>query len=82
MIDYVDGLHLGQEDIREFSLDLKEATSTIRGLIKGKILGLSTHNIAEVEEANYLDLDYIGLGAYRITHQREMLKFLGIDYWR
>ncbi|NPA61590.1 MAG: thiamine phosphate synthase, partial [Epsilonproteobacteria bacterium] len=77
LIDYVDGLHLGQEDIREFSLDLKEATSTIRGLIKGKILGLSTHNIAEVEEANYLDLDYIGLGAYRITHTKRDAKISG-----
>jgi len=36
-------------------------------MIGRKLLGLSTHNLSEIEEANRLDLDYIGLGAYRLT---------------
>ena len=67
LIDYADGLHLGQEDIRAYSEDLQEALKQVRQKIGEKILGLSTHNRAEIEEANTLDLDYIGLGAYRAT---------------
>jgi len=77
LIDYVDGLHLGQEDIRGFSLDLKEALFRVRERIKDKILGLSTHNIDEVKEANFLNLDYIGLGAYRATNTKNGARVLG-----
>ena len=34
---------------------------------QNKILGLSTHNKEEILKANKMDLDYIGLGAYRPT---------------
>jgi len=67
LIDYADGLHLGQEDMRAYSEDMQEALKQVRQKIGEKILGLSTHNIAEIEEANSLELDYIGLGAYRAT---------------
>ncbi|GIT97243.1 thiamine phosphate synthase [Sulfurovum sp. TSL1] len=67
LIDYADGLHLGQEDLREYSHDLKEAVKLVRQKIGTKILGLSTHDKEEILEANTLDLDYIGLGAYRAT---------------
>jgi len=77
LIDYVDGLHLGQEDIRAFSSDLKEATFIVKEYIGSKILGLSTHNIDEVKEANSLNLDYIGLGAYRATNTKNGAKVLG-----
>ena len=67
LITYADGLHLGQEDLREYSHDLKEAVKLVRQKIGTKLLGLSTHDKDEILEANTLDLDYIGLGAYRAT---------------
>ena len=44
----------------------------MRERIGGKILGLSTHNREEIEIANTLDLDYIGLGAFRPTSTKEV----------
>jgi len=70
LIDYADGLHIGQEDIRAYNDDLAEALKEIRQKIGRKQLGLSTHNKEEILEANTLDLDYIGLGAYRATHTK------------
>lgn len=70
LIEYADGLHIGQEDIRKYSDDLIQATKMIRQKIGKKILGLSTHDKGEVEEANSLDIDYIGLGAYRATNTK------------
>lgn len=67
LIEYADGLHIGQEDIRTFSDDLSVAVKLIRQRIGSKLLGLSTHNKEEILQANRLDLDYIGLGAYRAT---------------
>lgn len=67
LIDYVDGLHLGQEDIRQYTHEPKVAVRLIREKIGSKLLGLSTHNKEEIVEANELDLNYIGLGAYRAT---------------
>lgn len=70
LIEYADGVHLGQEDIRGYSDNLDIAVKQIRQYIGKKILGLSTHNKEEVLEANTLDLDYIGLGAYRATQTK------------
>ena len=70
LIAYADGLHIGQEDIRSYSDDLVEAVKMVRKKIGTKILGLSTHNKEEIIEANILDLDYIGLGAYRATETK------------
>ena len=70
LIAYADGLHVGQEDLRKQSDDLTEAVRLIREKIGEKLLGLSTHNKAEILEANTLDLDYIGLGAYRATETK------------
>ena len=70
LIDYADGLHIGQEDIRVYSDDLPEAVKMIRQKIGQKQLGLSTHNKEEILQANTLDLDYIGLGAYRATNTK------------
>lgn len=67
LIEDADGLHIGQDDIRQYSNNLKEAVSLIRKKIGTKFLGLSTHNKEEILEANTLNLDYIGLGAYRAT---------------
>ena len=70
LIVYADGLHIGQEDIRIYSDDLVEAVQKVRQIIGRKELGLSTHNKEEILDANTLDLDYIGLGAYRATNTK------------
>jgi len=70
LIEYADGLHIGQDDIRAYSDDLTEAVKRIRQTIARKVLGLSTHNKEEILESNTLDLDYIGLGAYRATNTK------------
>lgn len=68
LIDYCDGIHVGQEDLKAINEDIFKAVETLRNLInKDKILGISTHNEAEVIQANEMDLNYIGLGAYRAT---------------
>jgi thiamine-phosphate pyrophosphorylase len=77
LIVYADGLHIGQEDIRKYSNNLDEAVHLIRQKILTKTLGLSTHNKKEILEANDLDVDYIGLGAYRSTQTKEEAKVLG-----
>jgi thiamine-phosphate pyrophosphorylase len=70
LIEYADGLHIGQDDIRAYSDDLVDAVKQVRQIIGRKVLGLSTHNKKEILEANTLDLDYIGLGAYRASNTK------------
>ncbi|MFT7824144.1 MAG: thiamine phosphate synthase [Sulfurimonas sp.] len=77
LIDYADGLHIGQEDIREYHHNLNEAVEKVRGIIGRKLLGLSTHDLEEIKEANSLDLDYIGLGAYRSTSTKSEANVAG-----
>jgi len=68
LIEYCDGVHVGQEDLKKIDVDVQKATKILRGFIKkDKILGISTHNEVEVLEANFMDLNYIGLGALRAT---------------
>lgn len=67
LVEFCDGLHIGQEDLQKY-----ESIENIRKKIKNKILGLSTHNEKEVIEANNLDVDYIGLGAYRSTKTKNV----------
>jgi len=60
--------------------DKKEAVEILRENLKDKIIGLSTHNKDEIEEANRLDIDYIGLGAYRDTSTKKDIQgILGDD---
>ena len=78
LLKFADGLHLGQEDIKELPFDTKELSLTIiRKKYPNKIIGLSTHDELEILEANSLDLDYIGLGAYRATDTKEVSNILG-----
>lgn len=77
LIQYADGLHLGQEDFLKFHTNKKIAIKLIRTKIKDKLLGLSTHNEIEILEANELDLDMIGLGAYKGTATKEVSTILG-----
>ena len=76
LIDYADGLHLGQEDFSKIHSDKKIATKLLRKRIKDKLLGLSTHNELEILEANSLELDMIGLGAYRLTNTKDISNIL------
>ncbi len=77
LIEYADGLHLGQEDFLKLHTNKKLAVNLIRVRIKDKLLGLSTHNEVEILEANKLDLDMIGLGAYRGTTTKKISTILG-----
>ncbi|WP_294964617.1 thiamine phosphate synthase [Sulfurimonas sp.] len=68
LIDFCDGVHVGQEDLKAIDNDVFKAVQILRSVIKEeKLLGISTHNEKEVLEANEMDLNYIGLGAYRQT---------------
>ena len=69
---FCDGVHLGQDDLLKVDKNPKTAVEKIRNSIgREKLIGLSTHNQEEIEIANSLDLDYIGLGAYRATSTKE-----------
>ena len=83
LIEYCDGVHLGQEDLLKVDSNPKKAVEILRAIIgKDKLLGLSTHNENEILIANELDLDYIGLGAYRDTSTKDVSHILGdtLDY--
>jgi thiamine-phosphate pyrophosphorylase len=82
LLDLADGLHFGQED-----LDILCEKNNIpkRDLLMKffkkkyptKFFGLSTHNEKEILEANNLELDYIGLGAYRTTQTKDVDSIIG-----
>ena len=72
LIEFCDGVHLGQEDLKAIDKDIAKAIKILRSVITGdKILGISTHNEKEILQANELDLNYIGLGAYRSTNTKK-----------
>ena len=77
LIEFADGLHLGQEDLDKIHKDKKLAVKLVRLKIKDKLLGLSTHNEIEILEANELALDMIGLGAYKNTSTKDVNTLLG-----
>jgi thiamine-phosphate pyrophosphorylase len=83
LLEFADGLHLGQEDFYDLwnkKLQLKTDELVFKLLRKkysNKIFGLSTHNEKEILKANRLDLDYIGLGAYRTTTTKDVVNKLG-----
>ena len=69
---FCDGVHIGQEDLLNIDANPARAVKILRDVIgTDKILGLSTHNEKEVLQANELDLNYIGLGAYRDTSTKK-----------
>lgn len=52
-----DGVHLGQEDIRQYPIHM------VRQLIgQDKIIGLSTHSREQFDAANQMDVDYLAFG--------------------
>lgn len=75
---FCDGVHIGQEDLYAIDSDPSRAIKVLKMAIgEDKIIGLSTHNVQEIEIANTLDLNYIGLGAYRATSTKSDAKVLG-----
>ena len=63
---------MGQEDLAAIDEDIYKAVKILRSLVtEDKILGISTHNEEEVLKANHLDLNYIGLGAFRTTNTKK-----------
>tara|TARA_R110002050_G_scaffold280141_4_gene427034 strand:+ start:1179 stop:1790 length:612 start_codon:yes stop_codon:yes gene_type:complete len=77
LVQYCDGLHLGQEDFEKINSSKQLVVKLIRKKIGNKLLGLSTHNEKEILEANNLDLDMIGLGAYRTSTTKDVSVMLG-----
>ena len=72
LAEFCDGVHIGQEDLEKY-----KSIKNIRKVIGNKILGLSTHNKEEVLKANELNIDYIGLGAYRPTSTKDVTSIKG-----
>ena len=72
LVEYCDGVHVGQEDLKAIDEDVSKAVAILRHVLGAdKILGISTHNEEEILQANGLDLNYIGLGAYRDTSTKK-----------
>jgi len=76
LLEFADGLHLGQDDLLNLKSKINFQDNILffkflRKKYSNKIFGLSTHNELEILEANKLDLDYIGLGAYRSTSTKK-----------
>ena len=70
--EFCDGIHVGQEDLMKIDADIFSAVKILRNIVtQDKILGISTHNEEEVLVANELDINYIGLGAYRDTSTKK-----------
>lgn len=75
---YADGVHIGQEDLYAIDSDPVSAITILRSVIgTDKLIGLSTHSAEEIAIANRLDINYIGLGAYRSTDTKAVEDILG-----
>ncbi|BDY12321.1 thiamine phosphate synthase [Hydrogenimonas cancrithermarum] len=75
-----EGVHIGQEDLRRYGANPKEAVATLREILgQNRWIGLSTHNEEEIATANRLELDYIGLGACRTTSTKSDANVLGCE---
>lgn len=67
-----DGLHLGQTDG-----DVNEARQRLGA---GRILGLSINSLSQLQAANQLDLDYVGIGAvFATTSKADVQKHWGLS---
>lgn len=61
-----DGVHLGQDDMRQFSVE------DARGILgKDSIVGVSASSIDQLKEAEKLDIDYTGFGPVFRTKIKE-----------
>jgi len=61
-----DGVHMGQEDLEQCPID------TVRRIIgPDRIIGLSTHTVAQFQQANELDADYLAFGPIFPTRTKD-----------
>jgi thiamine-phosphate pyrophosphorylase len=68
-----DGVHLGQDD-----LPLDKA----RNIMKDRIIGISTHNLAQAKDAEAGGADYIGFGPVFHTTTKDAGKPVGVENLR
>lgn len=67
------GVHVGQEDIHP--LDIRKIAG------KKLIIGLSVNTIAHAQEANELDVDYVGIGPVFRTLTKKRPKTHSLYPW-
>jgi len=80
LISFCDGVHMGQEDLQEIDADIEKSVQIVREKIgPEKLLGISTHDENEIKKANNMDLNYIGLGAFKQTATKDVTNILGDD---
>ncbi|HPS54277.1 MAG TPA: thiamine phosphate synthase [Sedimentisphaerales bacterium] len=72
IVSGADGVHLGQND-----LPVDEARHL---MLKPMIIGLSTHNIEELEKACQLNPTYIAIGPAFATNTKPNIKVAGLKY--
>ena len=66
-----DGVHIGQDDL---------PADVVRKILgEEKIIGISTHSLEEVEEANKLPVDYIAFGSIFRTPTKEKPIVVGVE---
>jgi len=77
LIEFCDGVHLGQEDLKKIDVNMTKSITFLRKIVTDKkLIGISTHNEKEILEANRLDINYIGLGAYRATNTKNDVNYV------
>ncbi|HIC44626.1 MAG TPA: thiamine phosphate synthase [Sulfurimonas sp.] len=80
LVSFCDGLHMGQEDLMKIDKDILLAAAKIREEIgSDKLFGISTHDEKEIKIANNMDLNYIGLGAFKHTSTKDVTNILGAN---
>lgn len=57
-----DGIHVGQDDL---------ALTAFRKRVKGKLVGVSVHNVEEMEQAIVNGADYVGIGPIYPTQSKK-----------
>ncbi|NOQ31340.1 MAG: thiamine phosphate synthase [Helicobacteraceae bacterium] len=78
LFEYCDGIHLGQEDLYAIDATPTKAITILRKVIgEDKLIGISTHSKEEITITNALDINYVGLGAYRTTKTKDVGVVLG-----
>jgi thiamine-phosphate pyrophosphorylase len=72
-----DGVHLGQED-----LDLMPVSAARARLGPAKLVGISTHSLAQARAAGAMTPDYIGIGPLYATGTKPTAKPIGLGTLR
>jgi thiamine-phosphate pyrophosphorylase len=65
-----DGLHVGQDDL---------PASAARPLLRGRILGVSSHSLPQALEAQAAGADYVAIGSIFATSTKAEIHLVGLD---